>query len=91
MKTQSNQKKSSRQLLFNYFVEFIEIPFNEMKVGVIIRFVCVTILWLILCYLLLVGRSLNFWTLFVIVCSGIIIFVPLYKKYVRDGNGKKSK
>lgn len=53
----------------------------------IIRFGCIIALWLLLCYLLLTRASkIDFMVIFAIVSSGIIIFVPLYKKYIR---GKK--
>ncbi|MCC8176607.1 MAG: hypothetical protein LUC85_00290 [Bacteroidales bacterium] len=60
-----------------------------MKGALIARFVCLLLLWLLLCYIVLKTRDLNFWTLFVVVTSGIVIFVPLYKKYIRDGKGRK--
>lgn len=60
-----------------------------MKTTIIIRFAFLLLLWLLLCYLLLSQRSLTLWTLFVIIASGIIIFVPLYKKYVRGNGGQK--
>ncbi len=60
-----------------------------MKGTVIIRFVCILLLWLFLCYIIVATRPINFWTLFPLAASGIIVFVPLYKKYVRDGKGKK--
>lgn len=34
----------------------------------------------------LTGTPLNLRTLFPVVASGIIIFVPIYKKYFRDNN-----
>jgi len=58
-----------------------------MSTSNIIRFSCVTLLWLLLCYLLISrAREINFMVIFTIVASGIIIFVPLYKKYIK---GKK--
>lgn len=59
-----------------------------MKGTILVRFICVLSLWLLLCYLLISQRTFTLWTLFVIIASGIIIFVPLYKKYIRDGKGK---
>ena len=55
-----------------------------MNKGNVIRFACIVILWSALCYLLLsrVAR-IDFMTIFTILASGIIVFVPLYKKYVR--------
>lgn len=60
-----------------------------MRTTVIIRFAFLLSLWLLLCYLLISQRALTLWTLFVIIASGIIIFVPLYKKYVKGNDGKK--
>ncbi len=49
-----------------------------------IRFGCILLLWLGLCWLLLTRASrIDFMVVFTIVASGIIVFVPLYKKYVR--------
>lgn len=62
---------------------------KDMKGYSIFRFACLAILWLILCYLLIKGRGVTAWSLFVIVASGIVIFVPLYKKYVRQNGDKK--
>lgn len=59
-----------------------------MKAYTIFRLGCLAALWLVLCYLLVQGRGVNLWTLFVIAASGIVVFVPLYKKHVRNGNGK---
>lgn len=58
-----------------------------MTTSNIIRFGFIVVLWLVLCYLLLVrSERVDFMTIFAILASGIVIFVPLYKKYVR---GKK--
>lgn len=67
-----------------------------MKGTVIFRLVCIVSLWIIFCGWLLVryhetGTEMNLRTLFPIVASGIIVFVPLYKKYIKDGKGKKEK
>lgn len=59
-----------------------------MKAYTIFRLMCLTALWIILCYLLIQGRGINLWSLFVIFASGIVVFVPLYKKYMHNGNGK---
>lgn len=51
----------------------------------IFRFACVTLLWIALCAILLVRvERVDFMVLFAIVASGIVVFVPLYKKYVRN-------
>ena len=55
-----------------------------MTTGNIIRFSCVLLLWLALCYLLVTRAArIDFNVVFTIVASGIIVFVPLYKKYIR--------
>lgn len=55
-----------------------------MTTGNIIRFACILLLWLALCYILITRAArIDFMVLFAIVASGIIVFVPLYKKYVR--------
>jgi hypothetical protein len=58
-----------------------------MNTSNIIRFGFILILWLVLCYLLLTkSPKIDFMVIFTIIASGIVIFVPLYKKYIR---GKK--
>ncbi len=53
----------------------------------IFRFACVVLLWVALCVILLVRvERIDFMVLFAIVASGIVVFVPLYKKYVRSRN-----
>ncbi len=59
-----------------------------MKGQGIFRLTCCAILWLFLCYLMIAGRGLTAWTVFVLIVSGALVFVPLYKKYFRDNNGK---
>lgn len=42
--------------------------------------VCITLLWGILCYILLVhSEKITFDVIFALVASGIIVFVPIYK------------
>ena len=55
-----------------------------MTTGNIIRFACILLLWLGLCWLLLTRAvKIDCMVIFTIVASGIIVFVPLYKKYVK--------
>lgn len=56
-----------------------------MNKAVIFRMTCVALLWLLLCYLLVISQPFTLKTLFLIVASGIVVFVPLYKKYFRNG------
>lgn len=42
--------------------------------------VCITLLWGVLCYMLLVySEKVTFDIIFALVASGIIVFVPIYK------------
>lgn len=50
----------------------------------IFRFICVLLLWLGLCYIMISRRGLDFIAVFSIIASGIIVFVPIYKKYKRE-------
>ena len=55
-----------------------------MSMGNIIRFCCVALLWLALCYLLVTrSERVDFMVVFTIVASGIVVFVPLYEKYIK--------
>lgn len=51
----------------------------------IFRLCCVILLWLALCYILITrSRVIDFRVVFAIVASGIVIFVPIYKKHKRE-------
>lgn len=57
-----------------------------MKTSVIIRFVILGLLWLgLVAYIVARTPKFTLYTAFVIVASAIIIFVPMYKKYVKNG------
>ena len=44
--------------------------------------VCITLLWGVLCYMLLVySETINFDVIFALVASAIIVFVPIYKNF----------
>ncbi|MCX4283695.1 hypothetical protein [Duncaniella dubosii] len=49
-----------------------------------IRLTFIVALWLVLCWLVVTTRPFTAWVAFVIVASGIIVFVPLYKKYRKN-------
>lgn len=56
----------------------------------IIRFTILGILWVLLAgYILLHTKQITLYTVFIIVASWIIIFVPMYKKYVKNDNDRK--
>ncbi|MDE6377114.1 MAG: hypothetical protein K2K72_00040 [Duncaniella sp.] len=52
----------------------------------IIRFIFIAALWLVLCYLMVSSQPFTPWVAFVLITSGIVVWVPLYKKYIRNGN-----
>lgn len=53
-----------------------------MTQGKIIRLCFIVALWLALVFLLVTRSArIDFMVIFTIVASGIIVFVPLYKKY----------
>ncbi len=54
-----------------------------MKTSVVLRFVILGALWLGLVLYLLASTPFTLYTAFVIVVSAVIIFVPMYKKYVK--------
>ncbi len=61
-----------------------------MKTSVVIRFVVLGLLWLLLVvWIVMASRPLTLYTAFVIVASAIIIFVPMYKKYVKNGQDRR--
>lgn len=55
-----------------------------MNNAVKFRMACIVLLWVALCYILVTSGPFTLKTLFVIVASGIIVFVPLYKKHFRN-------
>lgn len=57
----------------------------RMKTSVIIRFAILAVIWLALGVTVLVRGGVTLYNIFVVVASAIIIFVPMYKKYVKNG------
>lgn len=55
-----------------------------MSTSNIIRFGILGILWLGLVGYILLHSQITFYTIFVCIASWIIIFVPTYKKYVKN-------
>lgn len=61
-----------------------------MKTSVVIRFVLLGIAWAATVAFLLVHTTrFTLYTAFVIVASAIIVFVPVYKKYVKNDKDRK--
>ena len=51
----------------------------------IFRFACMVSLWLILCYFVVAYQPFTLRVAFIVIASGIVVFVPVYKKYKRNG------
>lgn len=61
-----------------------------MNASVILRFVVLGLLWLMLVvWIVMASKPFTLYTAFVIVASAIIIFVPMYKKYVKNGKDRR--
>lgn len=61
-----------------------------MNTSVIVRFVLLGIAWLATVGILLARTAaITPRTVFVIVASAIIVFVPMYKKYIKGGENHK--
>lgn len=56
---------------------------QQMKTSVILRFLILGLLWLGLVGYILAHTKFTLYILFIIVASAVIIFVPMYKKYVK--------
>lgn len=52
-----------------------------MPIQNIVRLVIIAILWLLLVVWILSAAVINFFTLFAIASSGVIVFVPMWRKY----------
>ena len=64
--------------------------FCVMKTSVIIRFVLLGVAWIATVALLVASSErITPYLVFVIVASAIIVFVPMYKKYVKGEKNKR--
>lgn len=52
----------------------------------VFRFSCLTLLWLIVCYFVVSTQPFTPRVAFIVIASGIVVFVPVWKKYRRNGN-----
>ena len=51
------------------------------------QIVCIILLWVLLCYLLLrYSVRIDTYVIFVIIVSGVLVFVPIYKSRRRPKN-----
>ena len=67
-------------------------PINSLTMTTpqIVRLCFIAALWIAICTLLIISvQRITLYTIFIIVASGIVVFVPLYKKYRRDGSTDK--
>lgn len=63
---------------------------EAMKTSVIIRFAVVALLWLWLVGMILTRtRQVTLFLIFMLIASGIIVFVPMYKKYVKKNDAPR--
>ncbi len=62
-----------------------------METSTKIRFLFIAALWLLLCYMVVASQPFTLWVAFVIVASGIVVWVPLYKKYFKNGKRNKER
>lgn len=60
-----------------------------MKGADIFRFACIVLLWLAACYFVVASQPFSLRVAFVIIASGIIVFVPIYKKYRKKNDRSK--
>ena len=65
----------------------INLKFDMRKYNTF-RISCIALLWIFLCILLIRGRGIDGQVLFAIIASGIIVFVPLYKRWKQEGQNK---
>jgi 4-hydroxybenzoate polyprenyltransferase len=63
---------------------------RTIPAGVWVRFAIIGLLWLLLVGMVVARSQMNFFTLFAIVASAIVVFVPLYKKYVSNDESKRN-
>ena len=52
---------------------------------------CILRFWVALSFLLVTAGPFTLKTMFVIIASGIVVFVPLYKKHIRGKNNTDEK
>lgn len=64
---------------------------KHMKIGVIIGLITLALAWLALALYILIGSGFTLYNLLVVGFSGVIIFVPLWKKYVIAGRSGSRK
>lgn len=61
---------------------------RRISTAVAIRLTCICLLWGFLVWIVVRSQPVTAWTLFIVAASGIVVFVPLYKKYMRNAKEK---
>lgn len=66
-----------------------------MKISVVVRFLIIGLIYAGLCGIVIArmvatGTPFTLVSIFPLVAAGIVIFVPLYKKYIRNDKQRKS-
>lgn len=62
---------------------------NKVPPGILVRLAFIALLWLALVVLILTTARMDFFTLFAVFASGVVVFVPLYKKYFGKHDGQR--
>ena len=57
---------------------------KKIKTENIFRIVIIGLLWLLLAIYILTHAVINFFTIFAVVASAIIVFMPIWRKYGPD-------
>lgn len=50
----------------------------------VFRLACLIGLWLLLCYIVVANQPFTLRVAFIVLASGIVVFVPIYKKYKKN-------
>lgn len=57
----------------------------------IIRMTIIALLWIIVALMVVMSQPFSLRVLFFVAASGIVVFVPMYKKYFKKDDGQSSK
>lgn len=68
-------------IILENFINFALFIMNPFKIA---GFSIIALVWIWLCWSLLALGGINIRNIFLVLVSGIVIFVPLWKKYFRQ-------
>lgn len=60
----------------------------DMRKYNVFRISCIALLWLFCAVILIWSRGIDGQVVFAVIASGIIVFVPLYKRWKQESKGK---